>query len=213
MQTSDREQVAGLTLTANVVGSLLSARIRGQLFDADRHQHSEILLDSHRHLAPRLTSSFSDAPLTLDGMESSRVWTSELADLRNLISSRFGLTFNYALANLYRDHRDYTGWHCDKAWLHEPGSTIAIVSFGATRTLTVRPLGSESTLRYPLPDSSVVLMGLPLQETHEHCIPAETEDAGPRLSITLRHIRVLPEYLEGDRRIRHRDGGTTTERK
>ncbi|MEV4154918.1 alpha-ketoglutarate-dependent dioxygenase AlkB [Nocardia salmonicida] len=200
-------------MTDNVVGNLVSGRIREQLLDVDRHQRSEILIESRRHLAPRLTSSFSDVPLTLDGMETSREWTPELAELRDLISSRFELTFNYALANLYRDRRDFTGWHCDKAWLHEPGSTIAIASFGATRTLAVRALGTDSVVRYSLSDSSVVLMGLPLQQTHEHCIPAETEHVGMRLSITLRHIRVLPEYLDGDRRTRHHDGVTTIERK
>ncbi|MFD6397539.1 alpha-ketoglutarate-dependent dioxygenase AlkB [Nocardia sp. NPDC060249] len=213
MESSERQVADGLTVVDGVVGTVLSGRIREQLLDADRHHRSEILIDSHRHLAPRLISSFSDVPLALDGMDPSRPWIPELADLREFVGLRFGLTFNYALANLYRDRSDFTGWHCDKAWLHEPGSTIAIVSFGATRTLAVRALGTDSTVRYPLSDSSVVLMSLPLQETHEHCVLAETEDVDMRLSITLRHIRILPEYLDDDRRCRRHHGVTTTERK
>ncbi|KAF0845268.1 2-oxoglutarate-Fe(II)-dependent oxygenase superfamily protein [Nocardia caishijiensis] len=212
MESSDPRETDGLTVVDNVVGTALGVRIREQLLVADRHQHSEILIGSHRHLAPRLTSSFSDVPLALDGMAPSRPWTPELADLRDLVGVRFGLTFNYALANLYRDRADFTGWHCDKAWLHEPDSTIAIVSFGATRTLAVRAVGTEPAVRYRLSDSSVVLMSLPLQNTHEHCLLAEAEDVDMRLSITLRHIRILPEYLAEDRPSRRNHGAVTTER-
>jgi len=189
-------RINGLSLFSDVVDGELSCRIRERLLTEDRHRPCEIVINAQRHMAPRLTSSFSDVPLFMDGMDPSQPWTPELIDLRDLIGRRFGLTFNYALANLYRDGSDLTGWHSDKAWLHVPGSTIAIVSFGATRTLSVRPRGASSADHFTLTDSSVVLMDLDLQGTHEHCIPAETEDAGMRLSITLRLIEMLPEYLD-----------------
>lgn len=196
----------------DIIDPTLSHRIREQLLITARHHRSEILIDSKWHFAPRLTSSFSDVPLSMDGMDPSQPWTPELAELRDTISQQFGLTFNYALANLYRDRSDFTGWHSDKAWLHEPGSTIAIASFGATRTLAVRPVGANSGVAVPLTDSSVVLMDLDLQATHEHCIPAESDDVDKRLSITLRRIEILPRYLDGSRQRRRCDGVTTTER-
>lgn len=187
--------VEGLSLLPGVVDASLSKRIRDELLTKDRHSTSEILIDSRRHPTPRLTSSFSDVPLSLDGMDTSRRWTPELHQLRDMISHRFGMTFNYALANLYRDRHDFTGWHCDKAWLHVPGSTIAIVSFGATRTLAVRPRGTTDVTRLQLTDSSVVFMDLHMQASHEHCVLVEPEAVDMRLSITLRHIQILPEYL------------------
>lgn len=204
--------VLGLSLFEDVVDEKLSHRIRAQLMSEERHRRSEIVINSQRHLTPRLTSSFSDIPLSLVGMDTSQPWTPELAGLRDDIGERFGLTFNYALANLYRDRSDFTGWHCDKAWLHEPGSTIAIVSFGATRTLAVRPLGGRSATHLRLTDSSLVLMDLDLQATHEHSILAEPEDVDMRLSITLRRIQILPEYLDGGRQRRRCDGVTLSER-
>ena len=186
--------IQGLTLFDNVVPAELGNSIRAQLLSAEPHHRSDIIIDSQRHPAPRLTSSFSDAPLRLDGMRASLPWSPEVAALRDAIGIRFGLSFNYALANLYRDGSDFTGWHRDKAELHHPGSTIAIVSFGATRTLSIRRRGSDAAATWPLVDSSVVLMTLGLQQSHEHAILAEPEDVGMRLSITLRHIRILPEY-------------------
>lgn len=196
MTSPDRRasQVGGLTLFYNAVPPKLSNQIRAELLSDEHHHRSDIVIASQRHPAPRLTSSFSDVPLRLEGMRTSLPWTPGVAALRDNIATRFGLTFNYALANLYRDGSDFTGWHRDKAELHHPGSTIVIASFGATRNLAVRRSGSDSTDAFPLVDSSVVLMTLPMQETHEHAILVEPEDVGMRLSITLRHIRILPEY-------------------
>lgn len=207
-----RGEISGLSLFSDVVDAALSQRIRQQLLHPKHHRSSEIVIGTERHPTPRLTSSYSDVPLSLDGMDTSQPWTVELSALRDTIGQRFGLTFNYALANLYRHRLDFTGWHSDKAWLHQPGSTIAIVSFGATRTLAVRARGTNSVTRLSLTDASAVLMDLDLQATHEHCIPAEPEDVDLRLSITLRHIEILPEYLDSSRRRRRRDGVTTTER-
>ena len=60
--------------------------------------------------------------------------------------------------------------------------------------MSIRRRGSDAAATWPLVDSSVVLMTLGLQESHEHAILAEPEDVGMRVSITLRHIRILPEY-------------------
>lgn len=189
------EEISGISVTPGVVDDELCQRVRESLMDDGWHEQSEIIIGDSRHPAPRLTSSFADNRLSLEGMSASRLWTPELLTLRNLVTERFGLAFNYALANLYRNSNDYTGWHCDKAWLHCPGSTIAIVSFGATRHLELRRLGENSIKRIPLPEGSVVLMDLGLQATHEHRIPIESGDVGARLSITLRHIEMRPEYL------------------
>lgn len=209
----------GVQLFEDVVNGSLADRIRTDLLRDDRHGASEIVVDAQRHLTPRLTSSFSDIPLTLDGMQVSRPWTVELSELRDLVETRFGLTFNYALANLYRNRSDFTGWHSDKAWLHEPDSSIAIVSFGATRRLAIRPVGrairpvgGDPIQSLELTDSSVLTMDLACQSTHEHCIPEESEAVGKRLSITLRHIKILPEYLDRDRQRRRSDDVTTIER-
>ncbi|WP_228287252.1 alpha-ketoglutarate-dependent dioxygenase AlkB [Rhodococcus ruber] len=179
----------------DVIRPELSARVCENLMNEDRHHVSEIITDSERHLASRLTSSYSDVPLLLDGMQRSLPWTAALSEVRDVIAQRFGAHFNYALANLYRNRADHTGWHSDKAWLHEPGSTIAIVSFGATRSLEVRPLSGGATSRFELIDSSVALMDLNMQQTHEHRIPPEHRETSPRLSITLREIIIHPDYL------------------
>ena len=194
--------ISGLRLANGVVGADLAARIRERLLDKAVHGVSDIVMNGERRRSPRLTSSFSDSPLYMDGMSPSLPWTSELAELRDRIAGGFDLSFNYALANLYRDGRDHTGWHCDKSSLHVPGSIIAIASFGAPRTFAIREIGSREDHRFVLEDSSVLLMGLGLQRTHEHSVVVEEYDVGMRLSVTLRNIHILPEYLDGARECR-----------
>lgn len=197
MKTSSSSStgIPGLEIASDVISPELSARVREHLMNEGRHHASEIISDSERHLAPRLTSSYSDAPLSLDGMQRSLPWTDALAQVRDVVAQRFNIHVNYALANLYRDRSDHTGWHCDKASLHVPGSTIAIVSFGSTRSLEVRPLTGGATSQFELVDSSVALMDLNMQLTHEHRVPPEHRETGARLSITLREIVILPGYL------------------
>lgn len=194
--------VDGIRYYPNVIESDLVARVTDRLMRADEHAECEIIIDGVRHAAPRLVSSFSDMPLWLEGMEVSRVWTEELAQLRDAVADRFGLSFNYALANLYRDGEDHTGWHSDKASLHADDSKIAIVSFGASRTLSVRSYAEPGDVRsVVMEEGAVVVMDLAVQATHEHTVVRETETAGPRLSITLREIRILDDYLVEEPRL------------
>ncbi|WP_244928737.1 alpha-ketoglutarate-dependent dioxygenase AlkB [Nocardioides sp. W7] len=188
--------VDGIQYFPGVVDADLVAQVRNALMRADQHAECEIIVDGERHPAPRLVSSFSDVPLGLDGMDVSRVWSDELADLRDVVAKRFGLSFNYALANLYRDGEDHTGWHSDKASLHVDDSKIAIVSFGAPRTLSVRSYAAPTDVRsVVMEEGAVVVMDLAVQATHEHTVVREEATVGPRLSLTLREIRIFDEYL------------------
>lgn len=190
------EPVRGIAYFPTVVGEELCRRIKTSLMDESLHSGADIVVEGARHRTPRLVSSFSDRVLTLDGMQDSRVWTSELAELRDRVSTNFSLDFNYALANLYRDGDDYTGWHSDKAALHVEGSKIAIVSFGASRRLSVRscedPGDAQNLL---MEEGSVVVMDLDVQATHEHSVLKEVGLIGPRMSITLRNIHIMDEYI------------------
>ncbi|WP_344225017.1 alpha-ketoglutarate-dependent dioxygenase AlkB [Kocuria atrinae] len=190
------EPINGVSYYPAVVDDSLCERVKTALMDANAHSGADILIEGVRHPAPRLVSSFSDTVLGLEGMESSRTWTPELAELRDLVASVFSLNFNYALANLYRNGDDYTGWHSDKAALHLDGSKIAIVSFGAPRRLSIRSYEyPKDAQTFTMEEGSVVVMDLGVQATHEHSVPKEENPTDPRMSITLRKLHILDEYL------------------
>jgi len=194
--TNPIEPVPGVWYHPEVVGVELADRIKADLLRETRHAGAEILIDGERHPTPRLVSSYADSALRLVGMEDSRIWTEDLAELRDAVGAEVGETFNYALANLYRNQDDYTGWHSDKAHLHATDSAIAIVSFGDTRRLAVRSYETpEDVVTFDMAERSVVVMNLAVQASHEHTVLKEETPRGPRLSITLRNIVIEDSYL------------------
>ena len=187
--------IDGISYYPSLIEASLCHRMKSVLMRESVHSGAEILTDGLRHQAPRLVSSYSDTPLNLEGMPESLVWAPELAELRDLVASTFSLRFNYALVNLYRDGDDYTGWHSDKAELHVAGSKIVIVALGASRCLSVRSYEApQDAQEITMEEGSALVMDLDVQATHEHAVLRDSAAIGPRVSITLRSIRILDEY-------------------
>jgi alkylated DNA repair dioxygenase AlkB len=88
---------------------------------------------------------------------------------------------------LYRDGRDSVAWHGDRLGRGRSADTmVAIVSFGSSRPLLLRPVGGGEGLRFPLGHGDLVVMGGSCQRTWEHCIPKTTRPVGPRVSVQFR---------------------------
>ncbi len=87
---------------------------------------------------------------------------------------------------LYRDGRDSVAWHGDRIGRGAHRDTmIAIISLGSPRTLTLRPRGGGSALRFTLSSGDLLVMGGSCQRTWDHAVP-KLPGAGPRMSIQFR---------------------------
>ena len=87
----------------------------------------------------------------------------------------------------YRDGRDGVAWHGDRIGRSRHTDVmVAILSFGAPRTLCLRPNEGGETLRHQLGHGDLLVMGGSCQRTWEHCVPKTTKDVGPRISVQLR---------------------------
>lgn len=144
-------------------------------------------------LQPRLTAwygdegrSYSYSGITMTPMS----WTPSLLEIKARVEDIFGMSFNSALLNLYRDEKDSVGWHRDNEKELGPNPTIASVSFGVTREFQFRH-GTEKNLRVtlPLPHGSVLLMSGETQHHWHHAIPKKRTSLGPRINITFRSLR------------------------
>lgn len=110
-----------------------------------------------------------------------------LEDVRFVLSSRYRVTFDSVLVNLYRDGRDSVAWHRDRVHrvLAEP--MVATVSLGSRRRFLLRPRGGgASALSLDLGAGDLVVMGGTCQQGFEHAVP-KAATAGPRMSVTIRH--------------------------
>ncbi|MCU1379149.1 MAG: putative alkylated repair protein [Acidimicrobiales bacterium] len=109
-----------------------------------------------------------------------------VADIRTLLSGRYGVAFDSVGCNLYRDGRDSVAWHGDTVRKRMAEPLVAIVSLGEPRRFLLRPRGGGPSRRYDLGAGDLLVMGGTCQHTWEHCVP-KVRSAGARLSVTFRH--------------------------
>jgi alkylated DNA repair dioxygenase AlkB len=114
-----------------------------------------------------------------------------LARAKEMLSDHYrpelGEPFTTAGLCYYRDGRDSVAWHGDTIGRSRTEDTmVAIVSFGETRRLLLRPRGGGGSLSFSLGHGDLIVMGGSCQRTWEHAVPKTTRPVGPRVSVQFR---------------------------
>ncbi|MBP0036250.1 MAG: alpha-ketoglutarate-dependent dioxygenase AlkB [Roseofilum sp. SID1] len=114
----------------------------------------------------------------------------ELEPVCAAISDVLGFTPNNGLLNFYPDGNASMGFHSDTAQELAPGTGVAILSLGASRTITYK-LKENRTIQhsYRLDSGDLLYMSNEVQADWLHGILKEP-DTGSRISITLRKIAI-----------------------
>ncbi|MDE0350730.1 MAG: alpha-ketoglutarate-dependent dioxygenase AlkB [Gammaproteobacteria bacterium] len=113
-------------------------------------------------------------------------WTAPLREAVATIGRRLGASFNFVLANRYRDGADAVGWHADDERGMAP--VIASVSLGAERAFRVRPREGGRSTALGLAHGDLVLMWGRCQRDFRHAVPRTRARVGVRVNLTLRRI-------------------------
>lgn len=157
---------------------VLRARRWGQ---RTRHMHQGLVQE------PRLTSSWAvgdGEPLLPPLVEA----------LRLALSARYGVRFDSAGFNLYRDGRNSVAWHGDHIDPAIAEPIVPLVSLGEPRKLLFRPKGGGASRAFLLGRGDLLVTGGTAQRTWEHAVP-KVARAGPRISIAFRYGLRGPTYL------------------
>lgn len=137
----------------------------------------------------RLTASYG-APYNYSNMTYPKAPMPEhLQQVCGAINQRLGFTPNNCLINNYMAGSSTMGFHADSIAELVPGTGVAIVSMGDTRTLTFRR-SEERAARWecPLPHGSLLYMPAEVQLEWQHGILKQA-GAGQRLSLTFRALQ------------------------
>ena len=132
-----------------------------------------------RVLEPRLTASWnvrSGVPLEPRILE----------DVRLALSARYGVVFDSAGFNLYRDGQDGVAWHGDRIAKEIEEPIVALVSLGEPRKFLLRPRGGGKSRAFHLGGGDLLVTGGRTQRAWEHSVPKVAE-AGPRISVAYRY--------------------------
>ena len=116
-----------------------------------------------------------------------------LDDVRLALSARYGVLFDSAGFNLYRDGRDSVAWHGDRIRKEIEQPVIALVSLGEPRKFLLRPKGGGKSRALHLGRGDLLVTGGKTQRAWEHCVP-KVAQAGPRISIAYRYGLAGTQY-------------------
>lgn len=169
-----------------------SDRLFAQLLEGREWGQRERWMYDRKVIEPRLTSTWDEAsgeplePAILDRM-------------RLVLSARYGVLFDSAGFNLYRDGRDSVAWHGDKIEKGEQEPIVALVSLGEPRKFLLRPKGGGRSRSFLSGRGDLLVMGGKAQRTWEHAVP-KVARAGPRLTVAFRYS-LDPRAYAGKRRV------------
>lgn len=125
----------------------------------------------------------------------SKPWTLFMIELRDKIEKQMFCTFNYALLNLYHDGSTYISQYKDDESCLNSVFPIAALSLCAQRTIEIRRPNAPSTF-IDLEHGSLYSMGKPTNDLFTHGIASDPTIKDMRVSLTYRHLIVLPLDLK-----------------
>ena len=107
-------------------------------------------------------------------------------EMRLAISARYGETFVYATAALYRGGADSVAFHGDTTARSMAEALVATVSLGAPRRFLMKPAAGGPSIALALGRGDLVVMGGSFQRTWRHGIPKVAHAQGPRIAVMFR---------------------------
>jgi len=175
------------------------------VFESD--EVSQIKIYGKTIKVPRKIVAFGNTGITYDFSGSSipvNDWNNQtdpkqqlvckiLKEIRDMVSTKTGVLYNYVLINKYKDGNDYIGFHSDDEKSIRQDFGIVGISFGAQRDIVFKPnkfipSGPFKTLDLTLENGSLIEMKYPTNLFWKHSIPKRTKIKTPRISLTFRKI-------------------------
>ena len=111
-----------------------------------------------------------------------------LERMRLTLGRRYGVVFDSAAFNFYRDGRDSVAWHRDRIRREIAEPIVPLVSLGEERKLQFRPFGGGASRAFAVGHGDLLVTGGRTQRTWEHAV-LKVAKAGPRISVAFRWAR------------------------
>jgi alkylated DNA repair dioxygenase AlkB len=153
-----------LSMLAQLPMPIGNAEILARLLAETSWRADTVVVYGKRYLQPRLTAWYGEASYTYSGLTLHPLpLTPLLETLRAAVEQATGRRYNSVLLNHYRDGADSMGMHSDDEPELGPQPVIASLSYGASRTFTLRHKRTKRTVKLDLRDGSLLLMAGNLQ--------------------------------------------------
>lgn len=115
-------------------------------------------------------------------------WTKVLLELKQLVETKTGETFNSCLLNLYHTGEEGMAWHSDGEKDLKKDGTIGSLSFGAERKFAFKHKSTGETVSLVLEHGSLLVMKDTTQTHWLHRLPPTKRTQLARVNLTFRTI-------------------------
>ncbi|WP_179319065.1 alpha-ketoglutarate-dependent dioxygenase AlkB family protein [Winogradskyella helgolandensis] len=115
-------------------------------------------------------------------------WTKELLELKAMVESKTGETFNSCLLNLYHNGEEGMAWHSDGEKDLKKNGAIGSLSFGAERKFLFKHKATKQNVSVQLEKGSLLVMKGTTQTHWLHRLPPTKKVKTPRINLTFRTI-------------------------
>jgi len=156
-------------------------------------RQEKIVVWGKTYLQPRLIAWYGDpgCSYTYSGITLNPLpWNPQLLELKDLVESASGSSFNSVLLDYSRDQRDSMGLHSDDEPELGARPILASLSLGQERTVIFKHKVRKdvSPIKIRLESGSLLLMKGDTQRYWKHGIEKESRPCGPRINLTFRQI-------------------------
>jgi alkylated DNA repair dioxygenase AlkB len=180
---------------AELVGFLFSVEesnhLLDQLLTEINWNHDEIILFGKRIVTKRKTAWYGDKPYEYTYSNTTKIalpWTTTLLHIKQKVEEICSEKFNSCLLNLYHDGTEGMSWHSDDEKMIQPYSTIASVSFGASRKFIFKHKKTQQQISTFLENGSLLVMRGATQKEWLHALPKSIRIKHIRINLTFRKI-------------------------
>jgi alkylated DNA repair dioxygenase AlkB len=179
-----------------VVDDVLSRRVMNDLQTGVPWARDEVVLFGKTIVTAREVAWFGDdgANYRYSGATKAPLaWTPLLSTLKALVEARTGVVFNSCLANRYHSGDEGMGWHSDDEPALGRTTTIASLSFGASRRFDLRHKRGGDDVQIVLEHGQLLVMAGETQQHWKHQLPKQKRVRDERINLTFRVIQTVPD--------------------
>lgn len=153
--------------------------------------NDEAIIFGKRIITKRKVAWYGDKPFEYTYSNTTKralVWTKELLELKQMVETETGDTFNSCLLNLYHSGEEGMAWHSDAEKDLLKNGSIASLSFGAERKFGFKHKTREEKVGLILEHGSLLVMKDSTQTHWLHRLPPSKKVSGARINLTFRTI-------------------------
>ena len=163
-----------------------------RLMESVDWRNDEAFIFGKRIITKRKVAWYGDQDFTYTYSHSTKralPWTPELLELKQIVETASGETFNSCLLNLYHDGSEGMAYHSDAEKDLKNNAAIASVSLGAERRFLFKHKATGEKITLFLEQGSLLIMKDETQKHWMHRLPPTKKVFTPRVNLTFRTIQ------------------------